>query len=142
MTNEYSKFNTTINDIEFKMLRKDDKCWIKVVPIIQNSAPSSLHIIVNREDHHWDIYDENRRDIHKVYFKGDKSTPSFYLISGEDCFRIDCNNDGFKVLPITENHQMDSYLKDYCNCSSLRASVWAIAIYSTNMSEKPPFSEM
>lgn len=142
MTKEYSKFNTTINDIEFKILRKDDNCWIKVAPIIQQSAPSSLHIIVNGEDHHWDIYDKFERDTHKVYFKGHKSTPSFYLKSGEDCFRVDCNNDGFKVLPIKENHKMDSYLKDYCNCNSLQTSVWAIAIYSTSMGEKPPFSEM
>ena len=59
MTQEYPKFNTTINDIEFKILRKDDNCWIKVVPITQHSAPSSLHIIVNDEDDHWDIYDKS-----------------------------------------------------------------------------------
>jgi len=37
---------------------------------------------------------------------------------------------------------MDSYLKDYCSCNSLQASVWAIALYTTSDGEKPPFSEM
>ena len=142
MTQEYSKFNTTINDIELKILRKDDDCWIKVVPITQHSAPSSLHIILNGEEHHWDIYDKFERDTHKVYFKGHKSTPSFYLKSGEDCFRVDCNYDTIKVISVTENHKMDSYLKDYCSCNSLQASVWAIALYTTSDGEKPPFSEM
>ena len=142
MTEKYTKFNTTINDIEFKMIRKDDNCWIKAVPLIQKSAPSSLHIILNGEEHHWDIYNKSERDTHKVYFKGYKSTPSFYLNSGENCFRIDCNYDDIKVLPISKTHTMNTYLKEYCYCISSQASCWAVAIYSTSMGEKPPFSEM
>jgi len=136
------KFNTTINDIEFKMIRKGDNCWIKAVPLTQQSTPSSLHIILNGEDHHWDVYDESGRDIHKVYFEGYKSTPSFYLKSGENSFRIDCDVDVIKVLPITETHKMDTYLKDKCYCISLQASCWAIAIYSTSRPDKSPFNEM
>ena len=50
MTTEYKRFNTTINDIKFKMIRKEDNCWIKAEPIHRESTPSSLHIILNSED--------------------------------------------------------------------------------------------
>jgi hypothetical protein len=142
MIEKYTKFNKIINDIEFKMIRNDDNCWIKVEPLIQHSAPASLHIILNDEDHHWDIYDNTERDTNKIYFKGYKCTPSFYLKSGDSCFRIDCNYDGFEFLPIEESHSMDGYLKDFCHCKSLKASCWAIAIYYTSRREKPPFCEM
>jgi len=121
------------------MIRKGDNCWIKAVPITQESTPSSLHIILNDNEHHWDIYDESGRDVHKVYFKGYKSAPSFYLKSGQDCFRIDCGHNDIKVLPITETHKIDTYLKDSCNYNSPQASCWAIAIYSTRELDKPPF---
>ena len=124
------------------MIRKEDNCWIKAVPLIQSSAPSSLHIILNGEEHHWDIYDESEQDAHKVYFEGYKSTPSFYLKSGQNCFEIKCNYDDIKVLPITETHKMDTYLKNNCYCISSQASCWAIAIYSTRGPDKSPFDMM
>ena len=124
------------------MLRKGDNCWIKTIPITQESTPSVLHFILNGEEHHLDIYDKSGRDKHNVYFKGHKSTPSFYLKSGEDCFRIECEYDDIKVIPITETRKMDTYLKDNCNCNSPQASCWAIAIYSTSELDKPPFDMM
>lgn len=142
MNAEYRRFNAAINDIEFKMLRKGGNCWLKAVPVTQSSSPSSIHIVLNGEEHHWDIYDKSGRDVHKVYFKGYKSTPSFYLKSGQNCFRVDCNYDDIKVLPIAETHKMDVYLKDNCNCNSSQASCWAIAIYSTREPDKPPFDMM
>lgn len=142
MTTEYKRFNTKINDIEFKMLRKNDDCWIKAEPINRLSTPSSLHIILNGEDHHWDIYDENGRETHKIYFEGYKSTPSFYLKSGQDCFSVNCDYDDIKVLPITETHSMDTYIKDNCSCISPQASCWATAIYYTKRPDKPPFDLM
>ena len=60
----------------------------------------------------------------------------------ESIIQIKTGVAGFKVIHVTENHKMDSYLKDYCNCNSLQASVWAIALYTTSDGEKPPFSEM
>ncbi len=142
MTAEYRRFYTAINDIEFNMLRKGGNCWIKAVPVTQSSPPSSIHIVLNGEEHHWDIYDKSGRDVHKVYFKGYRSTPSFYLKSGENCFRIDCDYDDIEVLPLTKTHKMDKYLKNNCYCISSQASCWAIAIYSTRGPDKPPFDMM
>jgi len=142
MAEKYMRFNTTINDIEFKMIRKDDNCWIKAGPITRESTPSSLHIILNGEEHHWDVYDENGCEAHKVYFEGYKSTPSFYLKSGENRFRVDCDVDDIKVLPITETHKLDTYLKNNCYCISSQASCWAKAIYYTSRLDKPPFDNM
>lgn len=124
------------------MLRKSDNCWIKVVPTTQSSSPSSLHIILNGEEHNWDIYGKSGRDVHKVYFKGYETTPSFYLISGKNCFRIKCDYDDIKVIPIKETHKIDIYIKDNYNCNSSQASCWAIDIYSTREPDKPPFDMM
>ena len=142
MTEKFIRINTTINDIDLRMIRRDDNCWIKAVPITQLSTPSSLHIILNGREHHWDIFDESGRDKHIVYFKGYKSLPSFYLKSGQNCYRINCNYDSIKILPITETHNMNIYIKDKCSCISSQASCWAVAIYTTSRGEKPPFNEM
>jgi hypothetical protein len=142
MAEKYTRFNTTIKDIDFRMIRKDGNCWIKAVPITQLSTPSSLHIILNGREHHWDIYDESGRDKHIVYFEGYKSLPSFYLKSEQNCYKIDCDYDSIKILPITETHKMNIYIKDKCSCISSKASCWAVAIYTTSRGEKPPFNEM
>ena len=142
MIEKHIRVHNTINDIKLSMIRKGDNCWIKIVPINRQSTPSSLHIILNGEDHHWDIYDENRIESHKVYFEGYKSTPSFYLKSGEDRFRIDFDIDKIIVLQITENHRMDTYLETKCHCISSKASCWAVSLYYTSRPEKTPFNEM
>ena len=142
MTEKLTRFNTIINNIEFKMIRKDDNCWIKVVPLIRVSIPSSLHLILNDEYHHWDVYDENGIEAHEIYFEGFESTPSFYLKSGDNCYRIDCGNDDIKVIPITESHTPERYIKEKCYCNSSRASCWAKAVYYTSRPDKPPFDEM
>jgi len=136
------RFNTIVNDIEFKMIRKNDHCWIKAVPTKRVSTPSSLHIILNGEEHHWDVYDKNGREAHEIYFEGYKSTPCFYLKSGENCFRIDCGHDDIKTIPITETHKFDTYMKDNCSCVSSQASCWAVAVYYTKRRDKSPFNEM
>lgn len=142
MNEQYTWFNTIIKNIEFNMMRNDDKCWIKVVPLKRKSIPSSLHIILNDEYHHWDIYDQEGKETHKIYFKGEKSCPNFYLKCGEKCYRIDCNNDGIKVIPITEDHKLDNYLKEKCYCNSSQAFCWAKSVYYTSRPDKPPFDEM
>lgn len=142
MAEKHIRVYNTINDIKFNMLRKGENCWIKIVPINRQSTPSSLHIILNGEDHHWDVYDKNGREAHKVYFEGYKSTPCFYLKSGENRFRIDFDTDKIHVLPITKNHMMDTYLEAKCCCISSKASCWAISLYYTSRPEKTPFNEM
>lgn len=124
------------------MLRKDRWCWIKVEPIKQMSFPSSLHIILNGEEHHWDIYDESKRVVHIVYFKGFNCTPFFYLKSKDKSFRIKCNYEGIKVLPIVDSHSMDAYLKYNCSCKSSNASCWAKSLYYTSRPDKTPFDLM
>jgi hypothetical protein len=124
------------------MMRKNDHCWIKAVPINRMSTLSSLHIILNGEEHHWDVYDKSGREAHEIYFEGHKSTPSFYLKSGENCFRIDCGHDDIKTIPITQTHKFDTYMKDNCCCVSSNASCWAVAVYFTKRRDKSPFDEM
>jgi len=142
MTKEQTLFNMIIEDIEFRMIREDEKCWIKVVPMKRKSIPSSLHIILNDEYHHWAIYDKDGREAHKIYFKGERLCPSFYLKCGKNCYRINFDKLGIKSIPITESHNLDRFLKENCYCNSPQASCWAKSVYFTSRPDKPPFNEM
>jgi len=124
------------------MIRDKEKCWIKVVPLIRVSYPSSLHLILNDECYNFEIYDENGREAHIIYFEGFKIRPNFYLKSGKNSYRIRCNNDDIKIIPITEVHKQESYIKENCHCISSQASCWAKAVYYTSRPEKSPFDEM
>ena len=142
MNENLSKFHTIINKIDLKMMRKNEKCWIKIVPLIRISIPSSLHFILNNEYYNWDIFDKNGREAHKVYFEGFKSAPSFYLKSGEKSYRITFNYDGISVIPITKAHKQDNFVKENCHCISSQTNCWAKAVYYTSRPDKPPFDEM
>jgi hypothetical protein len=142
ITEKFKLFKITIDDIEFKMMRKGNMCWIKTTPITQQSKPSSLHIFLNGVKHNWNIYDESGRDFHNIYFKGCNINPSFYLKSGKECFRIKFDKSDIKVYNITENHKLNLYLENNCKCNSSQASCWAIAIYNTSSPEESPFDLM
>jgi len=136
------RFATIVNDIEFKMIRKGDYCWIKAIPINRVSTLSSLHLILNGEEHHFDIYDKSGREAHEVYFKGYKCMPSFYLKTEENSFRIDFKDKEIKKIPIKKTHNFDTYIRDNCSCKSSDASCWAAAVYYTKRRDKSPFDEM
>jgi len=142
MTKVQTWYNKIIKNIEFRMIRENEKCWIKVVPLKRKSIPSSLHIILNDEYHYWDIYDKEGRENHKIYFKGERSYPSFYLKCGENCYKIICDKLGINSIPITEEHKLDKFLKENCFCNSPQASCWAKSVYFTSRPDKSPFDEM
>lgn len=136
------RYRKTIDDIDFKMLRKGDKCWIKVVPRIQESTPSTIYLKLNGVIHQWDIYNGIGRDVHKVYFKGDKCVPIFYLKLGDTYYRIDCGYENIKTTRIHENGKNELIVKKEIICNLSQTSCWAISIYSTSEPEKPPFNIM
>ena len=142
MTKEQYWFNTIIKDIEFRMIREHDKCWIKVVPLKRKSIPSSLHIILNNEYHHWDIYDKDGKENHIIYFKGERICPSFYLKCGNNSYIFNFENQGIKSIPITEEHNIDKFLKQNCYFNSPQATCWGKSVYFTSRPDKPPFDEM
>jgi hypothetical protein len=139
---ELTRFDKIIKDIEFRMIKDNDKCWIKVVPLKRKSIHSSLYIILNDEYHKWDIYDKDGKEAHEIYFKGEKVFPSFYLKYGKNSYKIDFNKLGIKSTPITEGHTLDKFLKENCYCNSPQASCWAKSVYFTSRPDKPPFDEM
>jgi len=124
------------------MMRKGNHCWIKVVPITRASVPSSLHFILNGEEHCFELYDKSGREAHEVYFEGHSCMPSFYLKTGENSFRVDCIKNGIKSIQITETHDLETYVKDNCSWKSSDASCWAVAVYYTKRRDKSPFNEM
>ncbi len=138
----YNNFIAKLDYIEFKMIRKEDKVWIKVEPIKRKSISSSLHIVLNGKEYNFDIYDINGIEAHRVYFKGYKITPSFYLIYGKKSFKVVFKLNEIKILPITKAHEMKNYIENNCSISSLNASCWAVAVYYTSRPEKVPFDEM
>ena len=135
-------FSKTVNNIEFKMLRKGEECWIKIIPSLIRYDPTSLHIILNNESYHFDIYDENGNEKHNIFFKGERITPSFYIKSEQGCFRIDCKNNGIKTVQITEKHNIDDYLKNNCSFISPKTTIWAVNIFYTKTPDKTPFNTM
>jgi len=108
----------------------------------RKSRPSSLHIILNNEQYNFNIYDKNGVESDKIYFKGSEIIPIFYLKTPKQSFRVDFKNDKINFLPINKNHEMETYIKNYCSFSSSQSSCWAVTKYYTSRPEKPPFNEM
>ena len=54
-------FKKNIQDIEIKMLRIKNDCYIKIIPISHKSNTKKLFIMINGEAHQFDIYDNNGR---------------------------------------------------------------------------------
>ncbi len=124
------------------MIRKDEKYWIKVIPITQKSHPSSLHLSIDKKEHYWNIYDYKGRDKHKVYLKGKKIMPSFCLKVENKSYRFNFNDKGIKVIDMGEIKDLTSYIKNNCNIKSLLSNCWAIDIYHTCCPEEYPFDLM
>ncbi len=142
MNEDQIRFSKIINNIEFKMIRIDDKFWIKVAPLVRVFIPSILQFILNDECYSWDIYDKNGIEAHEIFFEGSNCNPSFYLNSEEKIYRIDFNSGGIKVISLNDIHNKDDYIKEKCNCKSSNSSCWAKAVYYTSRPDKPPFDEM
>jgi len=124
------------------MLRKGKDCWIKIVPSSRVSTPTSLHIILNDEKYHLDVYDKQGNEAHKIFLKGGNITPSFYIKSERNCYRVDCKHKDIKAVKITEKHNIEDYLKNNCSCNSAQAVLWAVNIFYTKTPDKPPFDTM
>ena len=135
-------FNKTVNNIEFKMLRKGKECWIKIVPSITRSDPTSLHIILNNEEYHLDIYDKYGNEKHSIFLKGEEISPSFYIKLEQRSFRVDCKENDIKVVQIIEKHVIDDYLKNNCSFNSPQTNLWAVDIFYTKTPDKSPFDMM
>ena len=117
--------NKIFNEIEFKIITKDNSCWIKITPIKRKSEPSILHINLNNELYSFNIYDKNGMESDKIYFKGSEITPSFYLKSKKQSFRVDFKTDKIDIVQINENHVIDVYIKNFCSFISPHSSCWA-----------------
>jgi len=142
ITEKYKMFNKTVNNIEFKMLRKGKECWIKIIPSLMRYDQTRLHIILNKEEYGFDIYDKQGNETHNIFLKGENITPSFYIKSGLSCFRIDFKENDIKVVQITEKHNMADYLKNNCSFTSPQTIIWAVNIFYTKTPDKPPFDTM
>jgi hypothetical protein len=135
-------FNSKIKDIEIKMIRENNNCWIKVVPSKRASQPSCLYFIINDEFHNFDIYDKNGKETYEIYFEGLKCKPCFLLISGNEQYKINFDNSGIIIIPIDKPPILENYLKENCSCISPQTSCWAKAIYFTSKPDKYPFNIM
>ena len=108
----------------------------------RKSKPSSLHINLNNDQYSFDIYNADGFESNKIYFKGTKIIPSFYLKSKEQRFRVDFKINKIDIIPINESHEMDTYIKINCSFISPQSSSWAVSKQYTSKPEKPPFNQM
>jgi len=142
MSETHIFLNKKINDTEIKMLRKNEDCYIKIVPTTQKSNPKKLFIMINGEEHQFDIYDQNGRESHKIYLKGNQIEPCFYLIDDKNNFKILCKiNEIIVIKKLKESNRKFKFNKN-CNCISTKISCWGVDIYMTSRKEKSPFCDM
>ncbi len=129
-----------INDIEIKILRENEECYIKIVPVNHKSTPKKIFICINNENYNWDIYDQNGRDMHKIYLKGKEIEPCFYLIDQKETYEIICKLNKIIVNKISNNNGFHVEYKN--NCISSKVTFWGVNTYRTSRKEKSPFIYM
>ena len=112
------------------------------MPLKRYSKPSSLHIILNNELYSFNVYNSEGLESDKIYFKGSKISPSFYLKIEEKSFRVDFKTSKINIIPINEIHNMETYIKNNCSFISSQSSCWAVSKFYTSRPEKPPFNDM
>jgi hypothetical protein len=142
MTSKNIFIKKNINDIQIKMLREKEKCYIKIIPTTQKSSPKKLFITINGEKHQWEIFDENGRGSHRVYLKGKKIQPRFYMIDDNNIIKIFCKKNDININKLSEelkNTIPDNYGN---NCISSDVYCWGVNIYKTSRAEKSPFCFM
>jgi hypothetical protein len=142
MSGARNNFQKTIGNIEIKMIKSNEKFWIKISPIFRNYIQSNLSFILNDESYNFEIYDKNGIESHEIYFEGVKCNPSFCLILEEKKYRIDFNKEGIKIDLLTGINKLEDYLKEKCNIKSIKSSCWAKAVYYTSRPDRSPFDEM
>ena len=142
MTEKQFFFKKNIQDIEIKMLRIKNDCYIKIIPSCQKSDAKKIIIMINGEKRQFDIYDENGRESLRIYLKGKKIEPNFYLLDNKVNYKILCLKNGIdiKKIPLAEINK-DKLIK-FSNCISRDISCWAVNIYMTSRKEKQPFCNM
>jgi hypothetical protein len=131
-----------INDIQIKMLREKEKCYIKIIPLNQKSTQKKIIIKINGEKHQWDIYDKNGRESHKIYLKGQKIEPCFYLINTTNSYRIVCNKKDINIKKLSKENKNKVLQKNIFDCISQDVECWGVKIYMTSRAEKSPFCYM
>jgi hypothetical protein len=141
MIDNRKRFLKSINNIEFKMLRINRKCWIKIEPSFRVSIHSTIHFKMNNESYEWDVFNKDGIESHEIFFEGYDCNPSFYLISDNN-YRIDFKDNDIKIVLIKNKHNLKEYIEKYCNCNSKQSYCWAKSLYHTSRPDKPPFDEM
>lgn len=136
------KVSTISSNIEFKMIRENEKCFIKIEPIVRVSKPSTLYISLKNDIHSWEIYDKNGTESNIIYFKGSNCKPSFFLKTEENLFEILFDRKKINVESMLKKQNTENYIKKNGNCNSEDASCWATAIFYSKRPDKPPFDEM
>ena len=139
MTEKQFFFKKSIQDIEIKMLRIKNDCYIKIIPSHQISNAKKIIININGEKYQFDIYDKNGRESLRIYLKGKKIEPSFYLLDNKVNYNILCLENGINIKKIPRE---EINKEKFSNCISRDISCWAVNIYMTSRKEKPPFCNM
>ncbi|KYK27864.1 hypothetical protein AYK20_01910 [Thermoplasmatales archaeon SG8-52-1] len=135
------RFNIIEENIEFKMIRQNSNCWIKITPLKSMSVQTILHIYLNDEYYSWEIYDSDGREKHIIYFEGLGCIPTFYLNSGKNSFKVKFNMSSIDFIKIKQPIKTDILKKKY-NCYSSKAACWAKDVFYTSRPDKYPFDEM
>lgn len=141
MNKKEKRFKITEKNIEFKMIRQNNNCWIKITPLKPLSVPTILHICLNNEHYSWEIYDSNGKEKHKIYFEGHDCNPIFFLNIGKNNFKFKFNLNSIDFIKIKKPFKLEFLRRNY-NCISPKANCWAKDVFYTSRPDKYPFDEM
>jgi len=141
MNEQEKRFKIIKENIEFKMIRQNSNCWIKITPLKPLSVQTELHFYLNNEYFSWEIYDNEGKEKHIIYFEGFDCNPIFFLNTGTNGFKVKFDLNSIDFINIKKPFNQE-FLKRKFNCISSKANCWAKDVFYTSRPDRYPFDEM
>jgi len=126
MSKKDKKFDTSINEKEFKIIVHHDDRYVMAVPLPSNYSPSGLHLFKDGLYHHYDVYNENgEKD--RIYLNGFDNMQNLYVTSGNNHYKIETETN-IKLLPVDKIPKLDYSISGNTLAVGSNAKGWVFAI--------------
>lgn len=124
------KINVKVNDKGYYAIEKKDEWWM----LKPKTSPSGLHIIiVDKKQHHYDLYDEEGHKLDKepIELKGYSEAGYIYVSSGQNVFEIDPESKP-KLIPTFDKSSINAFPSGAKTVIQSNAPGWVIEIHKQN----------
>ncbi len=113
MNETEKRFKIIEEHIEFKMIRQNSNCWVKIMPLKPFSVQTILHFYLNYEYYSWEIYDKDGKEKHIIYFEGLNCIPIFYLNSGKNSYKVKFDINSIDFIKLIKPIKIDYLIKKF-----------------------------